>query len=111
MDRQTHKQVRKNRRALDRRAKKAFEDEHKGPSKLAGKRVEHPHSRRDSWRVPNRLQWVEWHNKALDETWREWLTLLQQECPGIRVHHPVGGACLGVMQIGTKREEEVQRKS
>jgi hypothetical protein len=41
LDRQTHNQVRENRRAMDRRAKRAFEDERKGPSKFAGKRAEH----------------------------------------------------------------------
>ena len=41
LERQPHNQVRENRRAMDRRAKKAVEDEHKGPSKFAGKRAEH----------------------------------------------------------------------
>jgi len=41
LDKQTNNQIRENRRAMDRRARKAFEDEHKGPSKFAGKRAEH----------------------------------------------------------------------
>jgi hypothetical protein len=96
LERQTHKQIRENRRALDRRAKKAFDDEQKGPSKFAGKRAEHRTQEALRWRVPNGLQWVEWHDKALDETWGERLALLQQECPGIRVHHTVGDACVDV---------------
>ena len=65
LERQTHKQVRESRRALDRRAKKSFDDEHKGPSKFAGKRAEHRTQKTLWWREPNGLQWVEWHEKAL----------------------------------------------
>jgi hypothetical protein len=63
-DRQTHKQVCDNRLALDRRAKKAFEDEHTGPSKFAGKRVEHLTQDTLRWRVPTGLQWVECHKES-----------------------------------------------
>jgi hypothetical protein len=53
---------------------------------------------------------VEWQDKARDEVWEERLALLQQECPGIQVHHMVGDACVGVMQVGKQAEEEVQRR-
>jgi hypothetical protein len=41
LERQPHNQVRENRRSMHRRAKKTFEDEHKGPRKFAIKRAEH----------------------------------------------------------------------
>ena len=63
LERQPHNQVRANRRALPRRAKRAFDDEHKGPSKLAGKRAEHRTQEALRWRVPNWLQWVECQDK------------------------------------------------
>ena len=90
LERHTHTQVRENWRALDRRAKKAFEDEHKGPSKFAGKRTEHLTQEALKWRVPHGLQWVEWHDRVLDVEWDERLALLRQVCPGIQVHHMVG---------------------
>ena len=71
LERHTHTQVRENWRALDRRAKKAFEDEHKGPSKFAGKRAEHLTQEALKWRVPHGLQWVEWHDRVLDVEWDE----------------------------------------
>ena len=53
LDRHTSSQVRENRRAMDRHARKAFEDEHKGPSKFAGKRAEHRTQEELRWRVPH----------------------------------------------------------
>jgi hypothetical protein len=64
LERQTNNQVRENRRAMDRRARKAFEDEHKGPSKFAGKRAEHRTQEELRWRVPHGLQWVERHEEC-----------------------------------------------
>jgi hypothetical protein len=81
LERQTHNQVRENRRAMDRRARRAFENEHKGPSKFAGKRAEHRTQEAFRWRVPNGLQWVEWQDKARDEVWEERLAALAR---GIR---------------------------
>ena len=54
---------------MDRRARKAFEDEHKGPSKFAGKRVEHRTQEELRWRVPHGLQRVERHEDNRDEMW------------------------------------------
>ncbi len=79
---------------MDRRARKAFEDEPKGPSKFAGRRAEHRTQDTLRWRVPVGLQWVEWHDGTWDDTWKERLTLLQQTCPGIKAHHIVGDACV-----------------
>jgi hypothetical protein len=110
LDLQTHNQVRESRRAMDRRAKKAFEEEHKGPSKFAGKRAEHRTQEEQRWRVRNGIQWVEWREEARDAVWEERLALLHQECPGIQVHHITGNACVGVMQVGRQAEEEVQRR-
>jgi hypothetical protein len=110
VERQMHNQVRDNRRAMDRRAKRAFEDEHKGPSKFAGKRAEHRTQEELRWRVPNGIHWVEWREKARDEVWEERLALLHQECPGIQVHHITGNTCVGVMQVDRQAEEEVQRR-
>ena len=95
---------------MDRRARRAFEDEHKGPSKFAGKRTEHRTQEELRWRVPNGLQWVEWQEPARDEVWVERLARLHQECPGIRVHHTTGNACVGAMQVGKYTEEEAQRR-
>ena len=50
-----------------RRARKAFEDEHKEPSKFAGKRAEQRTQEELRWRVPHRIQWVEWQENARDE--------------------------------------------
>ena len=110
LERQTHSQVRENRRAMDSRARKAFEDEHKGPSKFAGKRTEHRTQDKLRWRVPNGLQWVEWHEQAYDDEWAERLARLHQKCPGIQAHHITGNACVGVMQVGRYTEEEAQRR-
>ena len=74
LERQTHTQVRENRRSLDRRARKAFEDEHKGPCKFAGKRTEHRNQALNS-RVPH--GWVEWHDRALDAEWDERLAMVR----------------------------------
>ena len=110
LDRHTSSQVRENRRAMDRRARKAFEDEHKGPSKFAGKRAEHRTQEELRWRVPHGIQWVEWQENARDNMWAERMVLLRQECPGIQVHQITGDACVGVMQVGRQAEEEVQRR-
>jgi hypothetical protein len=110
LERQTHNQVRENRRAMDRRAKRAFEDEHKGPSKFAGKRAEHLTQEELRWRVPNGLKWVEWQEEARDGVWEERLVLLHRECPRIQVHHIVEDACVGVIQVGKQAEEEVQKR-
>jgi len=67
LEKQTNNQIRENRRAMDRRARKAFEDEHKGPSKFAGKRAEHRTQEELRWRVPHGLQWVERHEDSRDE--------------------------------------------
>jgi hypothetical protein len=95
---------------MDRRARKAFEDEHKGPSKFAGKRAEHRTQEELRWRVPHGIQWVEWQENARDEMWAERMVLLRQECPGIQVQQITGNACVGVMQVGRQAEEEVQRR-
>jgi hypothetical protein len=108
LERQTNNQVRENRRAMDRRARKAFEDEHKGPSKFAGKRAEHRTQEELRWRVPHGLQWVEEHEDGRDETWADRLAQLQRTCPGVRIHHTTGEACVGVMQVSRQTEEEVQ---
>ena len=66
LEKQTNSQIRENRRAMDRRARRAFEDEHKGPSKFADKRVEHRTQEELRWRVPHGLQWVEKHEDHRD---------------------------------------------
>ena len=66
LEKQTNGQIRENRRAMDKRARRAFEDEHKGPSKFAGKRVEHRTQEELRWRVPHGLQWVEKHEDHRD---------------------------------------------
>jgi hypothetical protein len=104
LERQTNSQVRENRRAMDRRSKKAFEDEHKGSSKFAGKRAEHRTQEELKWRVPHGIQWVEWQENARDEVWAERMALLRQECPGIQVHQITGNMCVGVMQVGKPAE-------
>ena len=80
LEKQTNNQMRENRRAMDRRARKAFEDEHKGTSKLAGKRAEHRTQEELRWRVPH-LQWVESHEDNQDEMWAARLAQLQRTCP------------------------------
>jgi hypothetical protein len=65
---------------MDRRAKKAFEDEHKGPNKFAGKRAEHRTQEELRWRVPHGIQWVEWREETRDAVWDERLALLHQGC-------------------------------
>jgi hypothetical protein len=101
--------IRENRRVMDRRARKAFEDEHKGPSKFAGKRAEHRTQEELRWQVPHGLQWVERHEDSRDEMWAARLSQLQRTCPGIRIHHATGEACVGVMQMGKQTEEEIRR--
>ena len=54
---------------MDKRARRAFEDEHKGPSKFAGKRAEHRTQEELRWRVPHGLQWVEKHEDHRDAVW------------------------------------------
>jgi hypothetical protein len=110
VERQTISQVRENRRSTDRRARKAFEDEHKGPSNFAGKRAEHRTQEELRWRVPHGIQWVEWQKNARDEVWAERMALQRQECPGIQVHQITGNMSVGVMQVGKQAEEEVQRR-
>jgi hypothetical protein len=95
---------------MDRRARKAFEDEHKGPSKFAGKREEHLTQEELRWRVPHGLQWVERHEDSRDQMWAARLAQLQRTCPGIRIHHATGEACVGVMQMGKQTEEEIRRR-
>jgi hypothetical protein len=110
LEKQTNNQIRENRRAMDRRARKAFEDEHRGPSKFAGKRAEHRTQEELRWRVPHGLQWVERHEDSRDEMWAVRLAQLQRTCPGIRIHHTTGEACVGVMQMGKQTEEEIRRR-
>ena len=110
LEKQTNNRIRENRRAMDRRARKAFEDEHKGPSKFAGKRAEHRTQEELRWRVPHGLQWVEKHEDSRDEVWAARLAQLQRTCPGIRIHHATGEACVGVMQMGKQTEEEIRRR-
>jgi hypothetical protein len=81
LERQTNNQIRENRRAMDRRARKAFEDEHKGPSKFAGKRAEHRTQEELRCRVPHGLQWVERHEDSRDEMWAARLAQLQRTMP------------------------------
>jgi hypothetical protein len=100
LEKQTNSQIRENRRAMDRRARRAFEDEHKGPSKFAGKRVEHRTQEELRWRVPHGLQWVEKYEDHRDEVWATRLAHLQKVCPNINIHHTTGETCVGVMQIG-----------
>ena len=95
---------------MDGRARKAFEDEHKGPSKFAGKRVEHRTQEELRWRVPHGLQRVERHEDNRDEMWAARLAQLQRTCPGIRIHHTTGEACVGVIQVGKETEEEIRRR-
>ena len=108
LERRTNEQIRDNRRVMDRRARKAFEDEPKGPSKFAGRRAEHRTQDTLRWRVPVGLQWVEWHDGTWDDTWKERLTLLQETCPGIKAHHIVGDACVGRLQVRAHEEAEMQ---
>ena len=107
---QTNDQVRENRRTMDRRARKAFEDQHKWPSKFAGKRAEHRTQEELKRRVPHGIQWVECHENARDAVWTKRLALLRQECPGIQVHHITDHARVGVMQVGKQAEEEVHKR-
>ena len=90
LEKQTNSQIRENRRAMDRRARRAFEDEHKGPSKFAGKRVEHRTQEELKWRVPHGLQWVEKHEDHRDEVCATRLAHLQKVCPNINIHHTTG---------------------
>jgi hypothetical protein len=108
LERRTNEQIRDNRRVMDRRGRKAFEDEPKGPSKFAGRRAKHRTQDTLRWRVPVGLQWVEWHDGTWDDTWKERLTLLQQTCPAIKAHHIVGDACVGRLQVHAHEEAEMQ---
>jgi hypothetical protein len=98
LERQTHKQVRDNRRALDRRAKKAFEDEHKGPSKFAGKRVEPRTEDALRWRVPTGLQWVGC-NVVVGEMVEVLKTIVDQEfVPHTPGTEPDSGAQVNILE-------------
>jgi hypothetical protein len=110
LEKQTNDQLRENRRAMDQRARRAFEDEHKGPSKFAGKRVEHRTQEELKWRVPHGLQWVEKHEDRRDAVWATRLAQLQKVCPNVSIQHTTGEACVGVMQAGKQSEEEVRKR-
>ena len=54
----TQQQVHESRREMDRRARRAFENEHKGPSKFTGKQGSSHQPELLRWAVPVGLQWV-----------------------------------------------------
>ena len=92
LEKQTNDQLRENRQTMDKRARRAFEDEHKGPSKFAGKRVEHSTQEELKWRVPHGLQWVEKHEDRRDAVWATRLAQLQKVCPNVSIQHTTGEA-------------------
>ena len=73
-------------------------------------RVEHRTQEELKWRVPHGLQWVEKHEDNRDAVWATRLAHLQQVCPNVSVQHTTGEACVGVMQIGKRSEEEVRER-
>ena len=75
---------------MDRRAKKAFENEHKGPSKFAGKRVGNRQPELLRWTVPVGFQWVVEGDQLGEVQWAARIQKLREACPGAEVALDVG---------------------
>ena len=102
----TQQQVHESRREMDRRARRAFENEHKGPSKFTGKQGSSHQPELLRWAVPVGLQWV-------SKGGTQEVTEAQDRAREIRRRHPdatvtveSGEVCVAVVQVG---EQEMER--
>ena len=102
----TQKQVTDSRIEMDRRAKKAFENEHKGPSKFAGKRVGNRQPELLRWAVPVGFQWVVEGDQLEEVQWEARVQRLREACPGAEVALDVGNVCVAVMQVKEQQMEQ-----
>ena len=101
----TQQQVHESRREMDRRARRAFENEHKGPSKFTGKQGSSHQPELLRWAVPVGLQWV---SKGSTQE----VTAAQDRAREIRRRHPdatvsveSGEVCVAIVQVGEQGME------
>ena len=102
----TQKQVTASRIEMDRRAKKAFENEHKGPSKFAGKRVGSRQPELLRWTVPVGFQWVVEGDQLGEVQWAARIQKLREACPGAEVALDAGNVCVAVLQVKEQQMEQ-----
>ena len=102
----TQKQVTDSRIEMDRRAKKAFENEHKGPSKFAGKRVGNRQPELLRWAVPVGFQWVVEGDQLEEAQWEARVQMLRKVCPGAEVTMDGDNVCVAVMQVKEQQMEQ-----
>ena len=98
----TQRQVHESRREMDRRARRAFENEHKGPSKFTGKQGRSHQPELLRWAVPVGLQWV-------SRGGAEEVTEVQMRAQELRQRHPgavvtveSGEVCVAIVPVRSK---------
>ena len=106
----TQRQVHDSRKEMDRRARHAFENEHKGPSKFTGKQGRSHQPEMLRWAVPVGLQWVSRGSAEERARAMERARGLRQKHPGAVVTVESGEVCVAVVPIqGQSMEKAGQR--
>ena len=106
----TQRQVHDSRKEMDRRARHAFENEHKGPSKFTGKQGRSHQPEMLRWAVPVGLQWVSRGSAEERARAMERARGLRQKHPGAVVTVESGEVCVAVVPIqGQGMEKAGQR--
>ena len=106
----TQRQVHDSRKEMDRRARHAFENEHKGPSKFTGKQGRSQQPEMLRWAVPVGLQWVSRGGEDEKARVMERAQVLRQKHPGAMVTVESGEVCVAVVPIqGQSMEKAGQR--
>ena len=95
----TQRQVHESRREMDRRARSAFENEHKGPSKFTGKQGRSHQPELLRWAVPVGLQWVSRGGTEEVAEVQMRAQELQHKHPGAVITVESGEVCVAIVPV------------
>jgi len=95
----TERQVNDSRREADRQARREFLEEHKGPSKFAGKRGGICRPERLWWAVPNGLQVICERDNESKDAWEKRAANIRLKCKDTTVSIEQGEVCVAILPI------------
>ena len=106
----TQAQVQESRRDMDFRARRAFEQEHKGPSKFAGKRLNSRQPELLRWAVPVGFQWIAHCGPEELGLWQRRAKEIRRACPSAKVLTEMGDVCVAVVPVRGARMDQAEMR-
>ena len=95
----TERQVNDSRREADRQARREFLEEHKGPSKFAGKRSGTCRPECLRWAVPHGLQMIRERDNESRDAWKKRTAGIRIKCKATTVSIEYGEVCVAILPI------------